>query len=443
MEAFYMESELLAYRANPTNRRFETLYNTARPWLKSTGILTVKKYNALSVSGALDDVVNEGALALSVSARRFSYFCGDCGRVFVHGRDLTGHVMSEHGRRGASGLVSLATFSKTSARLAMKRTARRLYRPEIPSPDIEEPVVVEDVEERMIVEIMISRFRDRLSAGARASLELLLRSALVDSSAVCDLRREAELLIGVRPPMTSKKERKMPDYSPEPNWSALNIRMLRESSKEVLDLESSKRTMKTAYSEIYEKLIETDRELVFTCQNCNSLIDDKMARCWACGLVFRDESEEEEVVDDELVERAKKFGIETSSKTREELLAAIEETETKTRAARCNVDFLTLESKKLNELVTEVMPDGWSKKVSRQYTAYFDSDRARRVAIFHRGLKVHFSVEDTFLDGFPDLVFFDEKSRRAKHYGRVNYEYAGDTAKYALDLVKRIITKHG
>lgn len=435
-----MERELRTYRANPTDVGFGRLYSVAYPWLKNTGMTAIGKYRSLSMSGTLDDVVNAGALALSVSARRFSFYCGECEAVFVDAGDLVRHAKFSHRRRGAVGLVSLSQFARTSARLAMKRTARRLHRPEILTDEIDryEAATDLDVEDRLILEIMIGRLRERLSERSRAHLELVLRSMILDSSEFDDLRREAECLIGVK----TRKEIRMPDYSPEPKWSELNVRTLKGSAKEVLGFETDKRTMKTVYADLHGRLKETERELVFTCQNCHSLIDDDMERCWACGLIFT-EGSEEPVVDDELVERAKKLGIDVDGKDRAGLLSAIEDLETRTREARKNVDLLTLESKRLNDQITEAMPDGWSKKVSRQYTAYFDVDRVRRIAIFNRGMKVCFSVEDEMLDGFADLVFFDREARRAKHYGRTNYEYGGDIAQYALDLCKRVMKKYG
>ncbi len=104
---------------------------------------------------------------------------------------------------------------------------------------------------------------------------------------------------------------------------------------------------------------------------------------------------------------------------------------------------MNFESKRLNEQITEAMPDGWTKKSLNQYMAYFDPGRTRRIAIFHRGLRIQFSVDDGFLDGFPDLVFLDSKERLAKHMGRVNYEYVGDTASYAHDLCLRVMKEYG
>jgi hypothetical protein len=196
-----MEAVLRAYRANPTDARFGDVFRVARPWLKATGISTLKTYPSLSLSGSLDDVVLEGALALSRSTRRFIYLCDSCGAAKIHLSDLAAHQREEHRVRGALPLVGLSTFSRTSARLAMKRTARRLLRPEILD---EEPEVVEaclrpaeDVEAAMIFEVFVRRLRTRLSARALANLELLLASDLegVDPRAIEVLRREVDSIV--------------------------------------------------------------------------------------------------------------------------------------------------------------------------------------------------------------------------------------------------------
>lgn len=196
-----MEMELRAYRANPTDGRFGDVYRVARPWLKAAGISTLKTYPSLSISGSLDDVVLEGALALSRSARRFVYLCDSCGAAKIHLSDLDAHQRNEHRVRGGLPLVGLSTFSQTSARLAMKRTARRLLRPEILE---EEPETVEaclrpaeDVEAAMLFEVFVRRLRMRLSARARTNLELLLANNLadVDPRAIEVLRREVDSIV--------------------------------------------------------------------------------------------------------------------------------------------------------------------------------------------------------------------------------------------------------
>ena len=198
-----MELQLRAYRANPTEARFNDVYHVARPWLKATGISTLKTYPSLSISGSLDDVVIEGALALSRSSRRFVYLCDVCGAAVVHLSDLDAHQRDEHRVRGGLPLVGLSKFSKTSARLAMKRTARRLLRPEIlePEPEVVEavhrsPEDVEDVEAAMLFEVFIRQVRSRLTARARANLELLLRSELelVDPGEIDVLCREVDAI---------------------------------------------------------------------------------------------------------------------------------------------------------------------------------------------------------------------------------------------------------
>jgi hypothetical protein len=196
-----MEAELRAYRANPTDSRFSDVFHVARPWLKATGISTLRTYPSLSISGSLDDVVLEGALALSRSTRRFVYICDECGKAVIHLADLGAHQRAEHRVRGGVPLVALSTFSKTSARLAMKRTARRLLRPEVlePEPEIVEAVLrsPEDFEAALLFQVFVSRLRDRLSARARVNLELLLKSDLdgVDPRALEVLRREVDSIV--------------------------------------------------------------------------------------------------------------------------------------------------------------------------------------------------------------------------------------------------------
>jgi hypothetical protein len=192
-----MERELRAYRANPTDARFVAVYRIAQPWLRSAAIATVGRYHNLTISGAVDDVVLEGALAISSSARRFVYLC-DCGRAFVHVSDLAKHQRETHLRRGGCEVVSLERFVTTSARLAMKRTARRIVRPEILDPEVEstefdglDPCRARaEVEARVVFAVLVSSVRDRLSARARVNLECILRRDLPTGEAVEELRRE-------------------------------------------------------------------------------------------------------------------------------------------------------------------------------------------------------------------------------------------------------------
>jgi hypothetical protein len=98
--------------------------------------------------------------------------------------------MSKHRRRGVAALVSLSTFSQTSARLAMKRTARRLVRPEILEPDVETGIDY-DAESNVLMAMLVSRLRERLSARALAELEaILLRDVPAPEEVAEELRRE-------------------------------------------------------------------------------------------------------------------------------------------------------------------------------------------------------------------------------------------------------------
>lgn len=228
----------------------------------------------------------------------------------------------------------------------------------------------------------------------------------------------------------------------EPKWASLNLATLKKAAKETLGLTPKKRTLKGAYAELEDGLRKTDRVLEYTCQECGSLLDAEMPRCWACGLVLNDDEEDEKVVNSELISRAKRLGIASEGLERDDLLAKIEAAETKARSAKVDADLHRLESKRLNVEAVENMPDGWKKKELKHYITYFDSNGVRRIAILHRGLKVEFSVEDGILDGFPDVEFFGAEERRKRHHGRTNYIYSGDIYKTALDLVKRIFGEY-
>jgi RNA polymerase subunit RPABC4/transcription elongation factor Spt4 len=231
-------------------------------------------------------------------------------------------------------------------------------------------------------------------------------------------------------------------YDPEPTWKVLTLPALKTSAKEVLGRTPKKRTIKGAYEELYVYLTkESGRDLSFTCQNCGSLIDDEMEKCWACGLVFSEDSEEE-VVDTELSARARRLGIDPEGKERDELLEAIEAAETKARKAKENVDLLAIESQKLNEALIEAMPDGWRPSRVKQFTAYFDPQGVKRIGVYHRGLKIDFLVDEKFFDGFPDVSYFSPEERKKRHFGRVNYQYNGDMANQAIELVKRVFSKY-
>jgi hypothetical protein len=432
-----VDAELFAYRANPTNARFGRLYDAARPWLTAVGTATVGSYRSLSVSGALDDVVNEGALTLSTAARGFAYFCPACDRAFLHRRDLRAHAVAEHRRRGTFGAVSLPRFARTSARLAIRRVARNLHRPELLEAAEPDPV---DPGDRVFLGILIDELRGRLNEDARWCLERLLTLEEFDPVIVGVVREETRKLISDKRTRRRRISAMAAKFS-EPKWKELNVRTLRETAAEVLGIETEERTMKAAYRDLWEKAVAAGMN-GFECDTCDAPVDDSVARCWACGSVLDEEAPEEEVVEVELLNRARKLGIETEGKDRVELLLEIERLETATRAARRNVDLLTIESKRLNEQVTEAMPDGWTKKRTKLYVVYLDPGKKTRIVIFHNGLKIHFRVEEGFLDGFPDLMFFDADERRRRHYGRVNYEYTGDTASYALDLCKRVLGRY-
>lgn len=228
-------------------------------------------------------------------------------------------------------------------------------------------------------------------------------------------------------------------------FDRLNLTTLRASCGEVLKFEPTGRKLREAYEEVLGFLNERAwgswRALEYLCAYCRSPIDDEMEKCWACGSVFGDEKESS-MESTELEERARKLGVDTEGKSEEELTTEIEEAETLRRLNLKDANLSTLESKRLNERLSEELPDRWRKKVSNQFVGYHDPSGIRRVGVFHRGLKLVFTVEDGMLDDFDDLEYLDDSERRRLHYGRSNYVFRGDVSEDALKICRHIFSRY-
>lgn len=167
---------LLAYRADPSDRTFARVAAHYRPWVRSNGAWVLRRFEGLRATAELDDVSNEGLLALSRSARRYVHLCDRCGEPFLEGRALRRHALAEHRVRGTGELVSLPLFCETSARLAMKRTYLKSVRPlEYPDESVEAVPEHLDVEDRLLVELALRRADARLRGGLSDLLGRLLR----------------------------------------------------------------------------------------------------------------------------------------------------------------------------------------------------------------------------------------------------------------------------
>lgn len=232
--------------------------------------------------------------------------------------------------------------------------------------------------------------------------------------------------------------------TPEVNWKKLEISTLRAATEEVLSFSPASKVLRDAYAEVVREMDSRGIETPFVCGNCNAPIDETSAKCWACGSVIDDEpgDTEPEIVLEEVLERAKKLKIDVDGKTPEEIVGLIEAVERKKREAKRS-DLAGIESKHLNEKLTEMMGDGWRKKRTTQYLAYFDPAGVRRIGVYHRGLSVHFSVDDGDLAGFAGIEYYDAAERKRRHYGRTNYVYKGDVTKEALAACCVVVDKYG
>ena len=228
-----------------------------------------------------------------------------------------------------------------------------------------------------------------------------------------------------------------------PKWKLMNLAGLSESTKEVLKFKASKRTLKGAYEEVLAYLRGRNVELPYNCGRCNAPIDAEMGQCWACGSAFSDSTGEgePEISFTELKERAKRLGIEVKGKDPATLVGEIEAAEARRRASSKarDADLVGIEAVQLNLKLVELMGDRWRPRVSNQYTTYSDPNGVRRIAVITKGLVVHFSVDDGFLDGINGLVFLTKEDRRKRHYGRTNYIYNGDISKDVLEICKKVL----
>lgn len=185
-----LEAYLRRYRAKPNDRTFAAVYGAGLSWLRAVAGHTVKQYPSLCLDIDLDYVANEGALALSRAARRYLYFCPECGEAFLQRRDLVAHGANTHRIRGASELVTLGTFAQANARLAMRRTARRLCYPE----DLTDRIALEGVDDgletRVLLRLLVESAEKRLCAEAVDLLSRILSSDVPEPVELSDLLLE-------------------------------------------------------------------------------------------------------------------------------------------------------------------------------------------------------------------------------------------------------------
>ena len=449
------EDLLLQYRADPTDLNFNRVATAYSPWIGRTGAEALRRLRRSPNSVDLDDLRVEGLLSLSRSARRFLHFCPVCGATFLQRTDLLRHAAEAHRVRGIEEVVGIETFCEVSARLAMRRAARRLIRPEEVLLDEPPEPIDAGAEERLILADLVRRAEERLSGEALALLIRLVVSGApaAPASKRGRARRVPSLSLRMRKlmgPSDELKEELMENVTaalPEkgPRWKVLSLQSLKESAKEVLGLEIAERTVRGAYEEALSKL--TGRELDYVCGRCNAPIDDKMNRCWACGAVISDGEEDPEMKLEEIQTRAKALGIPITAsgtrKTKDVLLKEVEAAETRRRNVR-STDVHGIEAQKMNEVLTGKMPDGWTKTVSKQFTSYWDAEHVRRFIVLFRGLRVHFAVDDGF---FPDPLpegceFLNVEERRKRHFGRDNYVYRGDVAKDVIEMAEKVFKKY-
>jgi hypothetical protein len=450
------ERALIEYRADPNDYNFSKVASLYEPWIRRTGAETFARFSHLVPVADEDDLRVEALFCFARSARRFVYVCPVCNATFLERRDFRTHATVEHFILAPEELIKITTFCEVGARLAMRRAARRLIRPE--------EILVEELpemscdgsEERLIILDLVKRAESRLSGEA---LALLVRMISGDVP-----RKATRGRCAVRLPNVARVMSQFILHTPEvkeilmentlisdkgPRWKVLSLQTLRESAHGILGLDVTERTVRGAYEEVLRKL--EGRELDYVCGRCNAPLDDKMTRCWACGAVISDDEEEPEMKLEEVQTRARSLGIalvkDGNRKNKDELLKEVEAAEHRRRlAAARGADVHGLEAQKLNEALTVKvgLPDGWTKSVSKQFTSYWDADHVRRISVALTGFRVCFCVPDAFFGEEKDhpegLNFYDQAERKRRHYGRDNYIYRGDVSKVALQLAEKVFS---
>lgn len=172
-----MRDELAAFRADPTSRNLLRLNSIATPWLRGRASQVISRYRRLTTVNDGDDLVNEGLLNLTRAARRYVALCPTCRRAFLRLDSLFGHLRDEHRVLGVStNFVTLQRFCQESARLAMKRAARRLVTVDFVDSELAETGIDDEFSRRIEFECMVETARQRLSDRAEEVLAQILTS---------------------------------------------------------------------------------------------------------------------------------------------------------------------------------------------------------------------------------------------------------------------------
>lgn len=226
-----------------------------------------------------------------------------------------------------------------------------------------------------------------------------------------------------------------------PRFKVLNLKTLKDSCEKAFGWKPRARQLQTAHTEVLKKLEEEEHDLPYVCGKCQSPIDGDIEVCWACGVVL-DDTEDPQIDAEELQKRAKKVGVQVDGRDRNEVVEEVERKEKERRDKTRQSDLSGIEADQINEKLAEHLPDGWTKKRNGQYTTYYDNNLVRRFAVFRRGLNVHFSVDDGFLDEIDGLEFHDAVERKRRHLGRSNYFYVGEIAKDVIAICLRVMRRY-
>lgn len=192
-----MDHVLLRYRSDPTDRNFREVHRIVSPWVKACASRTLRKFPALSFEGTLDDLASEGMWSFARSARRYVFMCSECDRAFISGSRLREHAADEHRLRGNCAKVSIGTYSRWSADLAIRGCVRRTFKSEVSYEEVLSGKV-DFPEVRVMTKLYLERTREKLSRDALRFLGKILsadRPRRCNSELIGELRSNLSILI--------------------------------------------------------------------------------------------------------------------------------------------------------------------------------------------------------------------------------------------------------
>ena len=192
-------------------------------------------------------------------------------------------------------------------------------------------------------------------------------------------------------------------------------------------------------------------KLNFLCNACKAPIDEKCAKCWACGSQLDDEFEQDDLTPEELKSRARAAGV-SDEGSPEQIENRVEGVETDKRRGKKKGQRRRNQAGKMAEAESEAImerimvgglkPDSWQKVERKMAFAFMDPNGVKRIEIRRRGIEIRMAVDEGVLPETEGLKMLTREERDTLHYGRLNHRYKGHVTETAIDLIKMVFAQY-